>query len=128
MRIKELENKETAPTARWQPRSFDTFFAIVVEGGIEEFEREEGTFYIDCYRSFNVFETAEEAEKERDIRQVWLELREFARVKNLAVTSQKGYEDSDNWCCKVSGIKFKKGRDAEEAEKHFGDRLKLINL
>lgn len=74
-----------------------------------------------CY--YNSFKTKEEAEKERDIRQIWFELREFAKERNV-----NHIKEGEGYACEISGVKFKWTPDWRDAHDKFGDRLKLLNF
>jgi len=122
-RIKELENKETVFAKRWEPKEREAYFFIRGDGYIGYTVNN-----MDCDKKriayLNVFKTEEEAEREASIRQVWLELREFNRVWNIE--HAKGAVS-----CVSHGMVFRYEQTNQLTgilEKHFGDRLNLLNF
>lgn len=79
-------------------------------------------YEIPTQTKFNVFRTREEAEKERDIRQIWFELREFAKEWNA--------DTSDAPLRILFGVYFVVKYDNIERilKDKFGDRLNLLNF
>lgn len=72
---------------------------------------------------FNTFSSMAEAEKELDIRQVWLELRAFAKKWNASFVAEVGRTySSDKYNL------FYNHLGTLAAEKHFGDKLKLLDF
>lgn len=122
LRIKELEDKEAKKQSveRWRPKHQESYFYIdSTHEIIQEINEEDEVFDLH-YESFNVFKTRAEAEKERNIQQVWKELRQFAKEWNACAGTHLYFIRY--------GISFKNSTliDQELKDK-FGDRLKLLD-
>jgi hypothetical protein len=120
--IKKLESKEAQKKSeeRWKPKNQESYFYIdSTHETIQEANDEDEVFNLH-YKALNVFKTRAEAEKERDIRQIWFELRKFAKEWNAKFGTSAYFVRH--------GISFKNSTliDQELKDK-FGDRLKLLD-
>lgn len=129
LKIKELENKE-ALEERWNPVIDDKYCYISSNGYLVL------TRYCQCiahkqrFDAFNIFKTSEEAEKERDIRLAWLQLRELGRQSKLKRDKKynsPGHEARGHHSTILS-IGFYSAEDAECALKFIDNNPNLLSL
>lgn len=119
--FKVVEDNKQSEYKWWKPKPNTTYWYIDEQLTVRRCDGSDSIQLDIMHGNFNCFETKEKAKKERDIRSLWVELREFAKQKNSTHEHLVGH------ACTVKGIIFFNGPDAELAEKYFGDRLKLLD-